>query len=369
MAFHPDQLRAEYDKIKEAVDQGSLRKDANSRFSQDRKNRLLAGKGDHKEKMPVFLRPQDIQKGIDYGFEKVYLTTLGKGELRILTQNDLIAFKKNIDLLKDQYTKGITAKQVINLSLPSDIERCNKEIRLAIPSSAKDGVVHFITNASSVSDVKYHHVDVEFVAYKSLALQPSEVTIQDVRSALALGKIRFQCDCGKHTYWFRYMASIGGYNYGRVEEGFPKIRNPNLAGVACKHTLRVMQYILSPAGSQYLFKTLSTERSKQFGKRRKVTVNQANKMLDEQLKISENDKTPQVKQNTNARDRELQRRATALERKHQAQVKRAYMKQHRATEKEAQEKVKQNALSRLDVLLRSGVITKEQYNLYSKGAK
>lgn len=369
MAFTPDQLRKEYDSIKKAVDDGGVRREANNRFSSERKRRIDAGKGDHKEKMPVFLRPQDIQKGIDYGFEKVYLTTLGKGELRVLTQSDLIAFKKNIELLKDQYKKGITAKQVINLSLPSDVDRSNRQIHLAIPLSIKDGVVHFMTNASKESNVDYHHVDVEFLAYKSLALQPSEVTQQDVRSALALGKIRFQCDCQRHTYWYRYMACIGGYNYGRIEEGFPKIRNPELAGVACKHTLRVMQYILSPQGSQYLFKSLNKDRSRQFGKRRKVTANQANKMLNEQLQASEKGKTPIIKQNENAKNREINRRVRDLARKHQAQTQKAYMKQFNLSEKDAQAQIKKNAISKLDVLLRSGVITQDEYNVYKKGAK
>lgn len=39
------------------------------------------------------------------------------------------------------------------------------------------------------------------------------------------------------------MSTIGNYNAGRAENGYPKIRNPGLIGIACKHVLRVMAEI------------------------------------------------------------------------------------------------------------------------------
>ena len=58
-------------------------------------------------------------------------------------------------------------------------------------------------------------------------------------------KLAFDCDCGRHRYWFRYISTIGNFNAGRKELGFPKIRNSNLLGVACKHVLRVMSEVES----------------------------------------------------------------------------------------------------------------------------
>ena len=54
------------------------------------------------------------------------------------------------------------------------------------------------------------------------------------------GGRKFDCSCDRHRYFLRYVATIGGFNAGRDETGFPKIRNPGLKGVACKHVLRVM---------------------------------------------------------------------------------------------------------------------------------
>jgi hypothetical protein len=68
-------------------------------------------------------------------------------------------------------------------------------------------------------------------------------------NALKLRKSRllFECSCGRHTYFYRYLATIGKYGCGRAEVGFPKIRNPELKGVACKHVIRVMSEIISSA--------------------------------------------------------------------------------------------------------------------------
>lgn len=54
------------------------------------------------------------------------------------------------------------------------------------------------------------------------------------------GNVKYDCDCQRHTFWFRFICTIGGFNYGRSEDGFPRVRNPKLYGVACKHVIRVM---------------------------------------------------------------------------------------------------------------------------------
>jgi hypothetical protein len=78
---------------------------------------------------------------------------------------------------------------------------------------------------------------------------------------LRKGPLKFECDCGRHRYWFRYIATIGGYNAGRPETGYPKIRNPKLFGVACKHVLRVMSDIES-GGATLAFLTRLMDKAK-----------------------------------------------------------------------------------------------------------
>ncbi|GAA5003351.1 hypothetical protein GCM10023206_06990 [Acinetobacter puyangensis] len=374
--IEPDRLRAAHQHLRQKVEQSDLRAQGKSRFTSETQQRKEVGKGDSKLTEPTFLRPQDIQKGVTYDVEKVFYTTLGN-EIRRVNRDDLVAFQKNIELLQDQYKRGITAKQVINLSLPFDIKKSNEQIFMAVPLSIKNGVVHFMTNASKESNVTEHHVNVEFLNYQSLILQPTAITADAVKKKLMYGKLKFECDCGRHTYWFRYIASIGGYGFGRIEEGYPKLTNPHLAGVACKHVLRVMHYILSPAFTQYITKQLQKERSKQAGQRRKQTDRQLIKELDRQFEIIESKTNKVIARNDKAAQREMMRRANnynkAKQREAEKRQKQELEKVAKEQGKDAADKIiqkqKQDALRTLDSLLASKLITPEQYAFYKRGTK
>lgn len=45
---------------------------------------------------------------------------------------------------------------------------------------------------------------------------------------------------------FRYLATIGGFALDPYEEAFPKIRNPKLIGVCCKHMVKTIGIMQSP---------------------------------------------------------------------------------------------------------------------------
>lgn len=253
---------------------------ANGRFASDQKTRQRADqtRRDNAEKAakPVFLRPNDLSG--DYDFDRALMTTLG-GKVRKIDDDDLKVFARNIDVLKDRYKSGITPQQIIDWSLPEDRERANKEIPLCAPFSRKEGIQRFMTNASKGSPVVNHYVTVEFLNFNDLVTQPRKVGLKLSREQLAKGAVKFDCDCGRHTFWFRYLATIGKYAHGRQENGFPKIRNPNLQGVACKHVLRVMQFITSPLGVQYIQNQVNKDRQAQLGQ----TIKQTNAQLKEQL--------------------------------------------------------------------------------------
>lgn len=179
-------------------------------------------------------------------------TTIG-GDFRPLTVDDLMAFKAAVHDVQRLHGQrkgnvpvpgasgGILAKQVINLSSPEDRQRASREIHTVIPLNNRGGVVHLQTNASAQSDVARHHVMVHFLDYDAV-LADGNTPLEAAKRMLA-GKLRFDCDCGRHTFWYRFIASIGNFNYGRPEDGFPRIRNPNLRGIACKHVIRVMATI------------------------------------------------------------------------------------------------------------------------------
>lgn len=195
-----------------------------------------------RERASRILRPDEIAGDYDAG--RLLTTTLGGGAERPLTMSDLQTFQQNVRMLQAKFKGGITPKVVIERSLEIDRVRANREIPVCLPAQTYGNKVHFVTNASKQSEVKRHHVVVEFLNFDAAVASPSKAS--DLVKTVASGAVKFDCDCGRHRYWYRYIASIGKYNAGRAETGFPKIRNPKLTGIACKHVLRTMQQLTQP---------------------------------------------------------------------------------------------------------------------------
>lgn len=174
------------------------------------------------------------------------MTTLG-GVIRPITTEDLRQFRRNVGALKSKVTKnamrgGIKPKQGIQFSAKDDIERANKQIFSAVLAGGSKGVLRFVTNAGPDSKRSSHNVNVELTTWGAATASPRK-PIELARWA-ANEPVRYDCTCERHRYWYRYIATIGGWNYGRDEAGFPKIKNPRLQGVACKHVLRVMRELM-----------------------------------------------------------------------------------------------------------------------------
>lgn len=213
---------------------------------------------DQPNKPSVILRPSDME-GV-WDTDRMLYTTLG-GVVRAITDADIAAFKVNIQTAKDKFTGGIRPQQVIDWSLPADRKRATEQIKYANVFSRKGGVVRYITNSGPDSKVDRHYVDVEFVAWGSATTGAKPFGLIRIKNEIANGAVRFDCDCEHHRFRRRYIATLGKYNYGADEHGFPKITNPNLNGIACKHVLRVMQQILSPFGAQYIKGQIEKDRA------------------------------------------------------------------------------------------------------------
>lgn len=192
------------------------------------------------------LSPNEISGDYDAG--RMLMTTLG-GKPRPITNDDLAAFRQNARTAGRRFRGGINVRKVVDLSTNEDRKRARTQIRMAVaaasrPVSTGALEVRFITNASGLTKgapSRYQPV-VEFLDFSSVVADGS-LTPQKAAVRLRQGGIRFNCDCDHHRYRLRYIATIGGYNAGRDETGFPKITNPGLSGVACKHVLRVMAEI------------------------------------------------------------------------------------------------------------------------------
>lgn len=231
------------------------------------KNDALARKREEARSRNIILSPKDIKTG-EWDVNRVLQTTLD-GAKRDITSKDLVAFRKNMEAVRKKFNKeliGIKASQIIDNSTAvvsgkeADIKRAIREITLATPISFSNGKVRFITNASKNSKSTRHHVTVVFLEYQVesiLASSSSKLSAQRLRK----GNLRIECDCGRWRFWFRYIATIGNFNAGRKETGHPKIRNPLLKGVACKHLIRVSSEI-QKGGAVQVFLAKAMEKAK-----------------------------------------------------------------------------------------------------------
>jgi hypothetical protein len=217
------------------------------------------------------INPHEVRG--EYDVERLLFTTL-HGDLRPITHNDLAAFRQNAKTVGSRLKKGLKAQQVINLSRQEDRDRANKQIHMAVPAGSSKGVIRFVTNAGPDSQESRHHVAVELTNYEAAIASPAEPK----KMALWLvkeGPLKFECDCKHHRYVYRYIATIGGYNLGRSEPAFPKIRNPTLSGVACKHVLRVMHELLHNAAIRTIVAKM-VERGQSSHPRNATTVSKEN---------------------------------------------------------------------------------------------
>jgi len=258
--------------------------DARKRFEADRARRI----GDQDRILSA-----DDMAGL-YDPKRGLFTTLG-GQFRVVTTDDLLAFRAAVNDIQRRHGQregnvpvvgasgGILAKQVINLSAPEDRQRATREIHTVIPVSKQGGVVHITTNSGPGSDVARHHVKVQFLEYDKV-LADGTTSLEAAKRMLA-GKLKFDCDCGRHTFWYRYIASIGNFNYGRPEDGFPRVRNPTMRGIACKHVIRVMATITAGATFNLFAKNMiETGRKTLSGKQVAVSVAEQQKFVENVLK-------------------------------------------------------------------------------------
>lgn len=230
-----------------------------------------------RERASGILAPNEVSGEYDAG--RLLTTTLG-GVMRALTIEDLHQFRKSVRTLGKKFKGGITAKSVIDMSLQVDRDRANQEITMAVPVQLYAGRIHFLTNAGPKSDVTRHHVHIELLNYSAAISSPAKPS--ELVKMMTTGPLKLDCDCGRHTFWYRFIATSGNFNAGRPENGFPKIRNPNLTGVACKHVLRVMQQLSSPAVRMRLEKMVESGRKSVTPTRTTITKAEAKAIADQQ---------------------------------------------------------------------------------------
>ncbi len=242
--------------------------EARERFLHDQLQREAAGRGADS----VILDPREVHG--EYDVARLLVTTLG-GESRAITADDLAAFRRNIKTVGYKFKGGgIKARQVLDLSLRIDLERAREQIKYAVPAGFSRGMLRLITNAGGETPgVTRHHLQVTFPLF-DVAVNDSSKSPKQAAAWLVKQPLKYDCDCGRHRFWYRYIATIGGFNAGRPETGYPKIRNPGLHGVGCKHALRAMSEIESSAAIKNLLERAITAARDENVKRKDVQVSQ-----------------------------------------------------------------------------------------------
>lgn len=170
---------------------------------------------------------------------KLLYTTLG-GAPRQITAADLAHFRAQAASLGTKHRAGVTIADLVDGSLPDDLKRARDEVRWSTPARLHNGTIDFVTNASRESKATRHYVRISFTGDYGEALARASTPLQAAAWLVAEGRLKYDCDCGRHTFWYRYVSTAISANAGRAETGFPKIRNPNLTGMACKHVLRTV---------------------------------------------------------------------------------------------------------------------------------
>lgn len=216
------------------------------------------------------LKPSDILDGKDDSGSLIgYMTRQPNGEYRQITIQDLIQFEKQANKLRHKWKKGIRAKDIVSLSTSkpsrmeeSDFDKAKKQIHAAVPIATKAGELKFSTNSGPNSDRDRHYVTVRMLNFPAAvsAASPPEKIIKDVLE----GPLQIGCTCGQWRFVYAYMATVGGYGLEEHREtAFPKIKNPTLTGVACKHIVKVASVLYqSPTIKGFVTRLITVERDK-----------------------------------------------------------------------------------------------------------
>jgi len=176
------------------------------------------------------------------------------------TAEDLRAFDKRAQAVRKKFQaskRGVRIDQLISASRSVDIQRANKLSSATMYRifNSKDGVVlHFRVTASKGSPAQFHQVRIRLEEWSDWLT--STLPFKQAAEKILNGRISFDCDCGRHQFWYRYLATVGGFALNPLEHSYPKIRNPRLTGACCKHTLKALHSIRGPAVRRIIIKEM-----------------------------------------------------------------------------------------------------------------
>lgn len=220
------------------------------------------------------------------------------------TLDDLKGFEKQRGKTRDKFdnkTAGITYAQLVASSQAIDIKRANNAvddgsgIKRATPVSLKHNVINIRVEASDISVHQHHLVRVRFEEWDQLVedIAEDDKAALKVTKSLCAGRVSFDCDCGRHQYWYRYIATAGNFALAPPKEyAYPKVRNPKLQGVACKHVIHSMTRLQSASWQMSISRAMQKAATQiAFGDDKRRTTNHFTKEDEKEFNRNRNAKT------------------------------------------------------------------------------
>lgn len=202
------------------------------------------------------LTPALLRKHIRAG-TGIVLAYGRKGHTVEFTIDDLKRFVASNERAQKNFRREVRGVPLIQLeksSDPADIQR-SRNVRSAMLYKINKNLLYFSVSGNTKA---HYQVRVRLEDW-DVALHSTALPLVSARTA-ATGRISFDCSCGRHQFWYRYLTSIGGFDVNPPkEQDFPKIRSPGLKGCCCKHVLKVLRVLKSSTVHAVLAKEIERQ--------------------------------------------------------------------------------------------------------------
>ncbi len=226
------------------------------------------------------IRPQKYQKrkkakrAVPTGSLKQSLDFLKLGTKYDGTPFDKADFK-NFDEIRIKHKAefnsiraGIRYAHLMSKANTLRIKRANNQvsdgrgITLTRLIRIENDVLSFRVKASSRSVHQEHLVRLKLEGWNDSLEQSTGTKPDSVKRLkdIARGYLSIDCDCKDYQFRYRYIATVGKFNYKTRETAYPKTTNPDGIGTACKHILKSAEKLQSPTIQAVLIKKFLEQR-------------------------------------------------------------------------------------------------------------
>jgi hypothetical protein len=205
------------------------------------------------------LTPALLQRHINQN-KPITLPYGRKGYTVSFSVEDLKQFQESLKRVKANNRSNVAGMPLValdNASHAADKRKMREEIRSATLYKINGNMLAFRVAGSGRHKQQYYQVRIRLEQWHDL-MTDARTFLAGARAA-AVGNISFDCTCGRHQYWFRYLATMSNCAVAPKEKDFPKIRNPKLSGFCCKHVLKVFQQLKSGSVHNFLAKEMERQ--------------------------------------------------------------------------------------------------------------